>query len=685
MKLACKKVYVNRGKNSSEVESLSQLPQINEEEGSEKSNVEELNIVEEEIKFPKKKTQNIAPASKVVSKQSLSKPAPKPVQKSMLNTPGSLINNSLKNKSVKLVKKEETKSVKVPIPPMKRPLNPKITLEKPDISGLDANIVEICMEELSKQNAFATGEPIFCHNCNALFNFFSKITAIENSEQQKWICEFCEFENNVQIEPEEMPSQSKLVYVIESSEQVAEALQGPDDNSTIIFCIDISGSMCVTQPVTGRVQLKTSKLEELKKQFGKNQGPQYMPREHKNVTYVSRIECLQAAIEYQLTELQRGTPHRKIGIVTFNGEVNVIGDGTNELIISGDRLTNYDNIIDMMNNKHAELLGNCIGQSKEQLCNKVMALEENGPTALGPALLASVSLASQGGQGSKVIICTDGIANVGLGSLETDADIENADSFYSKISDLAKNNGVGVSVISIAGEECRLDCLSTIVEETGGDLTKVDPQNLSNDFANILSQQILAFNVTVTVNIHKALEYRNQESQYIHNTRLIKNLGSVTDDSLFTFEYSFKNTEFLDKIPFQVAVEHRKMNGMRCVLVDTQVIETTENQEEVMREADYEVLARNVQLQTAQLAKKGEYSKARMNVDKWQNYMQQNIVSNTQRNELKIMSEQVAPSYNLLIQQEDEDEVGMERNSKRVKKDALSVGLHKLSKKSKKF
>ncbi len=44
------------------------------------------------------------------------------------------------------------------------------------------------------------------------------------------------------------------------------------------------------------------KLEELKKQFG-HEGPQYMPKEHKNVTYVSRLECLQAAIEYQLTEL----------------------------------------------------------------------------------------------------------------------------------------------------------------------------------------------------------------------------------------------------------------------------------------------------------------------------------------------------------------------------------------------
>ena len=38
-------------------------------------------------------------------------------------------------------------------------------------------------------------------------------------------------------------------------------------------------------------------------------------------------------------------------------------------------------------------------------------IREGGGTALGPALLAAVGLASQGESGSKVIICTDGLAN----------------------------------------------------------------------------------------------------------------------------------------------------------------------------------------------------------------------------------------------------------------------------------
>ena len=68
-------------------------------------------------------------------------------------------------------------------------------------------------------------------------------------------------------------------------------------------------------------------------------------------------------------------------------------------------------------------------------------LEEGGSTALGPALLVSVAMASQV-PGSKVIICTDGLANVGLGSLDVNSeDFEQACQFYSDVSTYASEKG----------------------------------------------------------------------------------------------------------------------------------------------------------------------------------------------------------------------------------------------------
>ena len=45
-------------------------------------------------------------------------------------------------------------------------------------------------------------------------------------------------------------------------------------------------------------------------------------------------------------------------------------------------------------------------------------LSPAGQTALGPAILTSIGLASKGKPGSMVIICTDGLANTGLGGIE---------------------------------------------------------------------------------------------------------------------------------------------------------------------------------------------------------------------------------------------------------------------------
>ena len=452
----------------------------------------------------------------------------------------------------------------------------------------------------------------------------------------------------------------------------------------------MSGSMCVTEPVKGNFGFKTNRLNDLKKQLGPQEGSQYLPKEKKNVTYVSRLECVQAAIEVQLTELQRNSPNKKIGLITFNDEVCVIGDGFSNLMITGDSLEDFDKICTILQGKFEEIIGRPIGITKDQLCQRLLALQESGPTALGPGLLASVVLASQGGAGSKVILCTDGIANIGLGSLESDSD--NYDIFYNKIGELAKKFGISISVISITSEECRLDSLSEVVEVTGGELTKVNPQNLSKDFANILAQEILACNVTVTVNLHKALSFRNQEEIYLKNpTQLVKNLGSVTDSTIFTFEYTVKdyeNTENLNKVPFQVAVDYKKMNGMRCVLVDTQLFEISENQEEIMKDADFEVLARNVQLRTAQLVKQGQYSEARQNADMWQGYMQKNVSNNDQHIQLRNLAEDIKPVSKELMVIEEEIMMSNQLKSsapmlkKRVKTDNMSVGINKLQKKS---
>jgi biopolymer transport protein ExbD len=76
------------------------------------------------------------------------------------------------------------------------------------------------------------------------------------------------------------------------------------------------------------------------------ENQQYYPGMKQNTTFVSRKQCVIAAIESQIQELAKQHPNRNVGLVTFNDEVIIIGDGTKEpVFIAGDKLHKYDEIM----------------------------------------------------------------------------------------------------------------------------------------------------------------------------------------------------------------------------------------------------------------------------------------------------------------------------------------------------
>ena len=154
-----------------------------------------------------------------------------------------------------------------------------------------------------------------------------------------------------------------------------------------------------------------------------------------------------------------------------------------------------------------------ISETHDSLNEKLYQLEETGPTALGPALLTSVAMAGEGSLGSQVILCTDGLANTGLGSLEEkkdDGEIGPTEQFYQQVAAYAKNKGVTVNVISIKGDECDLETIQPVYDQTGGEVNIVEPEELIQNFGNIFQSPVIATNVVIKAKLHKALEFRNE-------------------------------------------------------------------------------------------------------------------------------------------------------------------------------
>jgi len=164
--------------------------------------------------------------------------------------------------------------------------------------------------------------------------------------------------------------------------------------------------------------------------------------------------------------------------------------------------------------------------------------------------------------GSKVIICTDGLANVGVGSLEG----EGGGDFYEQVAQFARRKGVVLSVISIKGADTRLEKLGALADITRGSVDLVDPDNL--DFSNLVSAASLATNCVVTLYLHPGLQFVNEELEQKEGggglvkspncTKLIRDVGNASTDTQLAFEFapdSTKQASLGDSVPFQVQVK----------------------------------------------------------------------------------------------------------------------------------
>lgn len=576
---------------------------------------------------------------------------------------------------------------------------------------IDSNVIALNLKVLKEDAELAAGDPVFCKNCRAVFNMFSKLEekekrledikeevdeemdeenkaedalmqdiADERIEEDKeegdriWTCEFWSHKNYVSLEKEEIPTKDAINYIIDTEEVVGDKKNLGD--SAIIFCIDISGSMCVTKAVEGKFKIKGDRYDELQALMKFSDGSDQFAFNDRNVTYVSRLQWVQAAIEAQLIDMKNEKSTRKVGLVSFNGDVNIIGDGSQvSQVISGDKLNNYEYLLENGQKIAKTHMQQSIDTTEKQLNEKLFSLEETGPTALGPAVVSAISIAGEWGNGSTVVIWTDGLANVGVGWLEENKEggQANVALFYQNLADYAYSKGVTVNIISIKGEECDLETLSPLYDKTGGSVDIIEPDELQNNFANMLKKEIIATKVITKVKLHKALEFRNEDPANLNadKTMLTRNIGNITEDSEITFEYRVKSPEELEKlkdfdadkidqIPFQTIIEYTKLDGMKWIRTITKVQQVTDDANKAKEDIKIDLLAVNAAQQASKLAMQGNFREAQAYSLNQKHFINSNIKSDQDQRVYSNWKNQMNEIYNDIHEQNNIEEVAME-------------------------
>ena len=547
-----------------------------------------------------------------------------------------------------------------------------ITSLKKQHARTNVNVCTLTMANLVEEKEQLTGDPIFCKHCGVIFNSYSKIESNRpKNEKMKslvpappihpelekyayldqpnntkngesyWNCEFCMGLNIVDIEEEEIPKTNCMDYIAIPPPEIDD-----DDGSysNIIFCIDTSGSMCVTSELTSKINIKgkTKREENIQKIRNQQQddiGDQFLPGQKRNVSFVSRLQCVQSAVEYKINHFKRENPSAHIGLVTFNNEVQLIGDGTQPTqIVAGDRLYEWDQLQEIGNEFK---ISKAINESEDVLLDKLWDLEECGATALGPALQLSIAIAGSK-PGSHVILCTDGLANVGLGSLEgKESDYT---PYYTELAEQAKLKGVTVSVISLIGSECCLENLSIVTDQSGGIVTRVDPLQLENELSTIPDCPIIGYTTMAMVILHRGLRFQNEMDDEKENRNwIVKDLGNVRADTELSFQYTFRSKEECDlsdinEIPFQVQLMYTKSNGAQCIRIASATISVTDDRSVAEKNANLDVIGTHAAQRAAHFARGGDYERAQMETRSAQRFMVRNGVK---QEKISIWSQQV--------------------------------------------
>ena len=655
---------------------------------------------------------------------------------------------------------------------------------------IDTNIVTIPLGKLKDTVDLATGDAEFCTHCHSalsaisvLLDFEGKqvhpippptavsVTADQDKEsesktmveknapsgvsitegQQLWTCEFCGTHNVVELEDEEFPTKQILDFLLVPA-PAAELRSASNDgsDSSIIFVCDVSGSMCVTQEIQGKVNLKGQPNQPDLSQFVENNGhggqaDQYLPGQNKNVTYVSRLQAMQAALSSQIEMLARVHPTKRVGVVSFASDVVIYGDGTSDpIVVAGDRLQDFEHLLERGTNS---VVGTSITETKESLEKKIWDLSESGATALGPAMVVAVAAAAQRA-GSSVTLCTDGLANVGLGSLEDiDSSVEAelaADTFYRRIGEYALEKGVTINVVGIEGCGCDVEHLGVMSDVTEGEVEKVAPMDLAKNFASALANPVVATKAQVAMHLHRGLVFRDAEGEGevddksnkpvkdmaadksvnsdkksgnsdgndrdegpSSSSRLVRDIGNVTEETDTSFEFNARSSSELkslgcddvESLPFQVQITYNRLDGSQYVRIITNVQKTTKDIDVANQHADYSVLASHAEQVCSRMAKNGSYAASRGAARTWNQYFasheaspQQAQVSSAFSANLVQMDDALASTMELEEQSEElrsssarfsKASMSMFRRKARSKNDGLSSMLSKGSKKSK--
>lgn len=452
-------------------------------------------------------------------------------------------------------------------------------------------LAALTIEKLEENAEVINAAPLVCKFCGGILTDHERLKKIDENTYS-WQCEFCYNENKISIMTNEEKSS------IEKTESMTS------ENLSIIF-----------EEISKR-KAEEEQKEKIDEKDVKSQKEKFVRESLAAIIDISgsmyggKLEAVKHSLVQTVKDIKVNNPQTIFCLITFTNYIDIFATPTNIIKISDDNeLQSKSKLKKSLEHSLKNIVIGSVGEFADQWIEKVESLRTIGWTALGPGLYSGQivleeKILKNGKKNARIILLTDGLANVGMGRVE-DVSEKKALEFYTELANECLKLGIIIDVIGVAdpSNKVALNIIGKITDITGGEMVLIKSEQIESVMETLRSKKYIARNAILRVFTPDYLELDSISGAFVSGDIPKKagspiNLGALDPDREIYLHFVQKKEIEEKKVPIQIQLNYIDKKNIEKIRVLRTNIETTDNIDEYSSEYDAELYT-NFKIQEA--------------------------------------------------------------------------------------
>ncbi|MFX1564219.1 MAG: hypothetical protein ACFFDP_13030, partial [Promethearchaeota archaeon] len=306
-----------------------------------------------------------------------------------------------------------------------------------------------------------------------------------------------------------------------------------------------------------------------------------------------KLAAVKDSLIRTITDLGVNAPETTFGLVAFHSDVYIYDENMSKIItLSGDIRYSVEKIVEAIEKILKKIELEPLKKTQKKWIENIEKLQSLDMTALGPAMVSAYVIMKA--RGGRIILLTDGLANEGVGALES-ASTTGAQ-LYEDLAAQAVNAGIIVDVVAIKDPSAfmALEALAVMPMQTGGNMYYAEISEIADALGARSREKIIARNVRLRIITPKDVEVAEVsglgQPKPEHLQQGIR-MGPVTEDREIYVRLSPKTKVKEKEVPIQLQVTYMDEEGKQRIRVVTQRVKVSEEAKPIIDTLDAEMPA----------------------------------------------------------------------------------------------